>query len=67
MAQLARRAEDWPETLRVITNLNARVCTDGTIFVQYQEEGRAKDGSFPTWWNFIQWLELKLCSGKSSA
>lgn len=42
-----------------ITNLNARVLTDGTIFAQYQEEGRAKDGSFPTWSAFTAWLAEK--------
>lgn len=40
----------------MIVNLNVRTLTDKTIFVQYQEGGKAKDASFPTWKDFILWL-----------
>lgn len=44
----------------MIFNLNARRLTDGTIFVQYQEDGRAKDGSHATWEAFVAWLRTKV-------
>lgn len=41
----------------MIVNLNIRKTTDGGLFVQYQEDGRAKDAVFITWRDFIFWLE----------
>jgi len=40
----------------VITNINARRTTDGGVFVQYQEDGKAKDGVHSSWGMFIVWL-----------
>lgn len=43
-----------------MTNVNVRVLTNGAIFVQYQEQGKAKDAAFMTWQEFIDWLSLQL-------
>jgi hypothetical protein len=40
----------------MIVNLNLRTLTDKTLFIQYQEEGKAKDASFTSWSAFIEWL-----------
>ena len=37
-------------------NLNARRLTDGSILIQYLEDGKAKDASFRTWEEFANWL-----------
>jgi hypothetical protein len=49
----------------IIFNLNARVLTDKSIFVQYQEEGKAKDASFRTWMEFADWLKTKVAHDDS--
>lgn len=40
----------------MVANLNVRVLTNKAIFVQYQEDGKAKDAAFLTWADFIEWL-----------
>lgn len=44
----------------MITNLNVRVLGNGAVFVQYAEDGKAKDAAFLTWEAFIAWLEDKV-------
>lgn len=41
----------------MIVHLNLRILTDKTIFIQYQIDGKAKDGSFISWNEFIKWLQ----------
>lgn len=43
-----------------MVNLNVRVLGNGYIFVQYQEEGKAKDAAFISWEDFINWLQSKV-------
>lgn len=38
-------------------NLNARKTGCGGVFVQYQEDGKAKDAMFKSWDEFVQWLD----------
>ena len=33
-----------------------RKLSDGTIFIQYSKDGKAYDGSFPTFTQFVNWL-----------
>lgn len=40
----------------MICNFNVRVLTNGAVFVQYHEDGKAKDAAFMDWSAFIQWL-----------
>lgn len=37
-------------------NINARVLTNGAVFIRYQEDGKAKDAAFMNWQEFISWL-----------
>ena len=43
-----------------MTNLNIRVLSNGAIFVQYQENGKAFDAGFRNWEEFLEWLPLKI-------
>lgn len=40
----------------MVANLNIRVLTNNAIFVQYQEDGKAKDAAFISWTEFLYWL-----------
>lgn len=40
----------------MIVNLNVRVLTNKAIFVQYLEDGKAKDAAFTDWLLFVEWL-----------
>jgi hypothetical protein len=42
----------------MIVNINARILGNSHIFVQYQEDGKAKDAGFSSWGAFIAWLSL---------
>lgn len=44
----------------MIFNLNVRVLGNGAIFVQYQEDGKAKDAAFLAWGEFIAWLTKRV-------
>lgn len=45
----------------MITNLNVRVCNENNaIFLQFQEDGRAKEAAFPDWTSFLNWLAEKV-------
>jgi len=44
----------------IIYNLNARTLTDGSVYVSYDEEGKAKSASFRTWEEFADWLKSKV-------
>jgi hypothetical protein len=44
----------------MITNVNARVLGNGSILVQYQQQGKAKDAGFSSWDLFIAWLRTEL-------
>ena len=46
----------------MIVNLNVRVLTNNAVFVQYQEDGKAKDAAFLTWAEFIAWLTAKVAA-----
>jgi hypothetical protein len=37
-------------------NVNARRCSEGGIYVQYQQEGQAKDRAFSSWNEFLRWF-----------
>ena len=41
---------------------NVRVLGNGAIFVQYGEDGKAKDAGFQNWDEFITWLTGKVGS-----
>lgn len=41
-------------------NLTIRVLSDQTLYVSYQEDGKAKDGSFPAWQDFVNWIQKKI-------
>ena len=41
-------------------SFNVRVLGNGAIFVQYSEEGQAKDAGFQGWVEFIAWLTTKV-------
>lgn len=43
-----------------ICNLNVRVLGNGAVFVQYGEDGKAKDAAFSDWKTFIDWLTSKV-------
>jgi len=43
----------------MIVNINARVLTNGAIFVQYQEGSKAKDAAFLTWEEYVTWVKQK--------
>ncbi len=43
-----------------MVNLNVRVLDNGAVFVQYQEDGRAKDAAFIDWSVFLEWLAVKV-------
>lgn len=43
-----------------IVNLNVRVLGNGAVFVQYGEDGKAKDAAFIDWPTFLKWLEEKV-------
>lgn len=49
----------------VVVNLNVRVLGNGHIFVQYQEDGKARDAGFPHWFAFLDWLRIKV-SGEAT-
>lgn len=36
-----------------VANINARQLGNGAIFVQYQQDGRAKDAAFQSWAEFM--------------
>jgi len=40
----------------VIVNVNARLLDNGHVYVQYQEDGKAKNAGFANWAGFISWL-----------
>jgi hypothetical protein len=42
-----------------IVNINARVTGNAAVYVQYQEDGKAKDAAFVSWLEFINWMEDK--------
>lgn len=44
----------------MITNLNARVLGNGAVYVQYQQDGKAKDAGFTDWNSFVGWLAMVL-------
>ena len=44
----------------MITNLNVRQVSEGGLFVQFQEDGKAKDAVFATWESFSRWLLEKI-------
>ena len=44
----------------MIANINARKLTNEAIFVQYTEDGKAKDAAFMSWQDFINWLAAKI-------
>lgn len=44
----------------MIVNVNARTVTEGGIYVQFQENGRAKDAVFENWDKFVDWLKNKV-------
>jgi len=44
----------------MIYNINARKLTDDTIFVQYLENGLAKDENHINWEAFTNWLMITL-------
>jgi hypothetical protein len=46
----------------MITNLTVRVLGNNAVFVQYHEDGKAKDAAFMDWKAFIVWLEGKVGS-----
>jgi hypothetical protein len=39
-----------------MANFNVRVLTNGAIFCQYHEGGKAKDAAFTDWPAFVAWL-----------
>jgi hypothetical protein len=41
-----------------IYNVNARKCTAGGVYVQYQLDGRAEDCAFADWQLFISWFQV---------
>jgi len=43
-----------------MVNLNIRVLGNDAIFVQYQEDGKAKDAAFMNWAECIEWLQSKV-------
>jgi hypothetical protein len=44
----------------MMVNVNARLCTDGSVYVQYQEDGKARDAALPDWQAFTTWMERKV-------
>jgi hypothetical protein len=44
----------------MIANINARLLSDHSIFVQYHLDGKAYDASFATWFEFAKWLRGKV-------
>lgn len=42
-----------------MVNLCVRVLGNGAVFVQYSEDGKAKDAAFMSWPDFIAWLANK--------
>jgi len=44
----------------MVLNFNTRQLSNGAIFVQYQENGKAYDAAFPTWNEYIDWLAKKV-------
>lgn len=49
----------------MIVNLNVRVLTNGAIFTQYQENGKAKDAAFSSWQEFLDWLVTVVPASKT--
>ena len=43
-----------------VTNLNVRTTGNGAIYVQYHEDGKAKDAAFVSWSEFVAWLSNKV-------
>lgn len=43
-----------------LANINARQLTNGAVFVQYQQDGKAKDAAFMTWADFVDWLRTQI-------
>jgi hypothetical protein len=39
-----------------MVNINVRVLSNGFIFVNYQQEGKAYNAAFLSWKEFIEWL-----------
>lgn len=48
----------------MIVNINARKLTNDAIFVQYQQDGRAKDAAFISWDEFIIWFKAEVDSAR---
>lgn len=44
----------------MIMNLNARTLSDNSIYLNYDEGGKAKTASFRSWEDFSKWLRNKL-------
>lgn len=45
-----------------IFNINARQLDNKAIYVQYQQDGKAKDAAFPSWPDFVLWLQKQISS-----
>jgi len=44
----------------MIVNINARILTNNAVFVQYSENGKAKDAAFLSWADFITWFTKQI-------
>jgi len=44
----------------MIVNINARICTNNSVYVQYQESGKAKDIALANWLAFVEWITIKV-------
>lgn len=42
-----------------VNNINARLCDNGAVFVQYDDLGKAKNAAFMSWADFITWLTVR--------
>ena len=44
----------------MIANINARIWTNNSVYVQYQENGKAKDITLANWLAFVEWVTMKV-------
>lgn len=44
----------------MIVNVNARMCSNGGIYVDYQLEGKRMTAAFIDWAAFITWLKEQI-------
>lgn len=47
-------------------NVNARKLGNGAIFVQYQQDGKAKDAAFSSWDEYVAWLKAEVDAEQST-